>query len=1007
MTLPRGQARGAAALPERAVRVVSAAAVLVLLLGIPGVAMMTTDTLPGRSLSEVFTTGRLDSEAVIQVVSIVFLLLWAWFAVTVIDEAWRIIRWRIGRDSGPMSSLSPTPTGAARRLVRAALMSSGALLVPVLGPSCARSSVADAAVTDLVAPRTLAFDRFEMDRPLPDGTDIAERVAPTVLRSNGRETPYSVAAKLGDPLLRDSVIAANRGRVAPDGTTWNGGVFPSGMTIELPEGVQLPQPLRWREYTVADGDSAFGIATTLATGARVREVADLIIERNSGHTMNDGRMFDDPSLLRAGWTIEIPVIAEPSRRVAQVAHHRTDAPPAPVPGAPEPAALETTVPAPPASPAANTSPDPTAWAPPAPDTSPAPLPVPVAAPVGAPLGRSIAAALLLCAGALGLIRIRRRQQLRGATVDTAVPRPTEELVRTERLLRSLDPVSRALRLDLALRSAGRLLVGSGAHVCVAVLSDVGALTLVLDRPAPTPTRPWSPTRSADRWYLPAEVGDDDLAADARLSGQPCPALCHLGNTFADERVAHPHTVRDLDRANRLDGDVFVDLEALGMLCLDGPAAAAVDIARAIAASLAVSPVGETIEVLTHHLDVGLSSGGARIRSADTLDGAIDDAVSLLGPTLTTRPGPRTSELRSRGAGGETWDAVVVVSGAGQLDRMDESELLRITEGGRGLGVVLSHRVAGAHAVLQSGPHAWLLQPFGIELVPVGLSAERVASIDALVAHASEDLPKSPPVVTPRVGMPPPFVDPSWELLVRILGPVGVITRAGDPVRFERGRALELVLWLSQHRAGATRTAARTAMWQTDVRDSTFSNIVSDARRALARSATPPSGEEWIGRTLTEALPLHPLVVSDADLLRARLEASRQLDHRPAIAVLAPGVELVDGMPLSGTDLLWSDSEGITSSLVVLATSATAELARHHLAIGDTDGVFTATARGLGVLPGHEELIGLRMRAHAERGNLAGVRTEWSSYERALDADRWAGGDPSPALVSLRRELLTG
>jgi hypothetical protein len=69
-------------------------------------------------------------------------------------------------------------------------------------------------------------------------------------------------------------------------------------------------------------------------------------------------------------------------------------------------------------------------------------------------------------------------------------------------------------------------------------------------------------------------------------------------------------------------------------------------------------------------------------------------------------------------------------------------------------------------------------------------------------------------------------------------------------------------------------------------------------------------------------------------------------------------------------------------------------------------VFWATGQGLKVLAGHEELIALRMRAHAEQGDLAGVRNEWSAYERALNVDLWAGAEPSPKLVALRRRLLT-
>jgi len=59
-----------------------------------------------------------------------------------------------------------------------------------------------------------------------------------------------------------------------------------------------------------------------------------------------------------------------------------------------------------------------------------------------------------------------------------------------------------------------------------------------------------------------------------------------------------------------------------------------------------------------------------------------------------------------------------------------------------------------------------------------------------------------------------------------------------------------------------------------------------------------------------------------------------------------------------------------------------------------------------VLPGHEELIALRMRAYAQRGDLAGVRGEWEVYERALHADPWSSAEPSAKLVAVRRELLT-
>jgi hypothetical protein len=58
-----------------------------------------------------------------------------------------------------------------------------------------------------------------------------------------------------------------------------------------------------------------------------------------------------------------------------------------------------------------------------------------------------------------------------------------------------------------------------------------------------------------------------------------------------------------------------------------------------------------------------------------------------------------------------------------------------------------------------------------------------------------------------------------------------------------------------------------------------------------------------------------------------------------------------------------------------------------------------------VLPAHEELIGLRMEAHARAGDHAGVRQEWESYERVINGDPWSDGEPAPKLVELRQRLL--
>jgi hypothetical protein len=302
---------------------------------------------------------------------------------------------------------------------------------------------------------------------------------------------------------------------------------------------------------------------------------------------------------------------------------------------------------------------------------------------------------------------------------------------------------------------------------------------------------------------------------------------------------------------------------------------------------------------------------------------------------------------------------------------------------------------------------WRLEPLGIDVVPVGLGDGDVAALRHLLADVDLEPAASDVSAAGAARIAPDaWEEPDWSLMVRLLGPIEVVDRAGTTSSFERSKSVELVAWLSLHRERPLRSAARTALWEVDVRDATFANVVSDARRSMARAVAAPQGEEWVGRTLTELLPLHPLVVTDAEILAARLDvALRASAAHDAISVLTPGLASVRDLPFAGTPYLWPDAEGITSSLVLLVTSAAAALAERCLTIGDVDGVFWATGQGLKVLPGHEELIAIRMRAHARSGDLAAVRQEWASYERALHADPWCDGEPSPKLVAIRRELL--
>lgn len=571
---------------------------------------------------------------------------------------------------------------------------------------------------------------------------------------------------------------------------------------------------------------------------------------------------------------------------------------------------------------------------------------------------------------------------------------------TERKLRVIDASERLMRVDVAVRSAAAALLDGVAQVAVVRVGADGVVELTLTGEATLPA-PWHAV--SGRWLLPGSTPVELLAETARTVGAPCVALAQLG----------------VDDEGR---DVLVDLEALGVLAVVADAARADSVVRGVAATLATSLFSEVANLVGVGLEPEAFLDHRSGHRAATVDKALEMASALVGTTAGARQS--TFVLRARHTSGEAWEPAIVLIASSAVGQIT-TEMIRTASRRRGgVAMVMAGDAPDARWSLRDDDGGWVLEPLGIPLVPVGLSAAELVEVHAVLQSAESPLlvDTVPEVDEPvlvefepdegDLGVPTnghrgdDFTAPEWSVMVRMLGSVDVVDGNGAAVKFERSKALELIAWLTLHRERSTRAGARTALWDLDVRDATFANVVSEARRAMARHVEPPAGQEWLGRTLTELLPLHPHGVADVDVVRARIEHARLQPPERAIETLRPAVELIRDMPFAGTGYLWPDAEGITSNVVLLATSAATELAGHHLSMGDVDGVFWATGQGLKVLPGHEELIALRMRAHACAGDLSGVRLEWESYERVLNADPWSDGEPAPKLVVLRSELLS-
>jgi hypothetical protein len=200
-------------------------------------------------------------------------------------------------------------------------------------------------------------------------------------------------------------------------------------------------------------------------------------------------------------------------------------------------------------------------------------------------------------------------------------------------------------------------------------------------------------------------------------------------------------------------------------------------------------------------------------------------------------------------------------------------------------------------------------------------------------------------------------DINWEAVVRVYGYPCVENREGRTIDFRKRKALELLTWLSINRDRPFRSAARTAMWESNVSDSTFATVVSDMRRGLSELSPHVSPREWAPPTFTDDIVLSDTVVTDVELL-SRAWDQFQRDRTMLFAVVSE-LSHVRDLPFAGAGYLWPDVDGTTTRFVILGANIAREIAYWSYDHKEWDALTTAVTAGLRLLPGDEELLDLQ------------------------------------------------
>jgi nucleoid-associated protein YgaU len=597
--------------------------------------------------------------------------------------------------------------------------------LPVMAASSVVSAAAREDVGATVTQTASAYSAPEVPAPLASTAKTYE-----VQR---RDTLWALAERyLGDPLRYPEIVELNATAVGPDNEIYPGTVLvlPSDATGLPPaEGSSEPAAANvTEEVTVEPGDTLWELSEEVTgSGQNWRQAWEL----NRGRTQPGGATFTDPSLIRPGWTLDIPRAADsPEPEPSSSPPSPPVPPPTPEP-TPPPAGDEPTasVPAPATSaPASTETAAPSAESLPsqqsAHPTDDGASEVPVVAFAGGGL-------LLAGVSLTALLRYRRRQfrHRRPGRVISGTP---TALLETERALQVAGNAGSAdVRwLDQALRSLVQDQVDAEDArlpdvVAVCMTDDV--LILVLASPALQAPKPWTVEDAGTRWSIRR---DDPLSyrEDQRTRFfAPFPALASVGHTAAGEHW-------------------LVDLERVGSVSLSGDSERCMNLARFLAAELAHNSWSEMLQVTMVGFGEELAAiNPDRLTYTEDVDKAVATLAGRLESVTDAMRVAGTDVLSGRlhDIAGDTWaPQVLLIASMAAEDNAGLTEMLTAIQhqpARNAVAVVLVHDTDHADDVrwrMTIAAGVLRIPALGLELLAQQIPPEEAAQLAQVLAQAS-------------------------------------------------------------------------------------------------------------------------------------------------------------------------------------------------------------------------------------------------------------------------------
>lgn len=934
--------------------------------------------LPGIEVVTSAARGGIDDMVVVKSLAVMAWLIWVQLALAAAVEILSLVR---GRAPGRVRALPGLQVGVARLVAAVALVAAGAGTQRPAPLPMAHLVAVVAQPTTIEAPSEHVERSSE---PVAGaGAPAAASTPPETYVAKKNDSWWRIAqVVLGDGARWKEIRGLNLGRTMADGTVigpsteimrrdWQILVPGSDETAAPATPTATAEP--GEEVAVHPGDNLWKMAErhlqdqgSGVSDIDVRAYWERLIEANRD------RLADplDPDRIYTGQLIRMPAIPG-APAPAEVDHGQ------PAPGSvPEPA------PAPPSArlpvapdqpaPASVTSSEPS-LPPSLPESAPSPaMPersgeahAPADDRAGAAVGLLGAASTMLAVGIASVLTRRRRRRQDQLPPGTLPPAPPPDLDALRGEIVAEGDVDHAGRLGRAMRDIAAALGerDSEARPRLVQVQSRRVEALLSQAVLPAPLG-WRADAAGSAWVLtgePQDAGAEDVA--------PNPALVTIGRPEARS-------------------ELYLDLEAEGVIALTGEAGPVTDVARSWVLELATSPLasGASVVVVGNRLQPD-SASSDRLRvvnswaeiAGDALTWVEQSAALVKASGWVTPPAGRMVSQRVD----DLAPLVIVTERPAGDDRFD-TLCSAVLEGQVAVVVVVVGSTVEGATVVEVGGDEIRIPSLGLTCQPQAVSVAAAEQVDQLLEDASRlpaqlslmplPAPRSPVITGPSGD---DYQDPPCEILVRFLGDIRVVGGSSEL----KPKQLAVLAYIALHAPVASERVGD-AVWvaTTTSRRKRLANTVSEIRCALGARHLPLASD---GRYRVQD------VATDLARFERRLAWAAGQDQKAAAATLRGALDLVDGPVFTyrnadRASYVWVDVENWISTWELKVTDTAEDLAQRYLDLGDFEGAVWAAQRGLLASRTHTRLTKVLIKAHFANGDARAAEQVFESHQAALE-----------------------